>query len=180
MKILSPLDLTNNRISNVADPTSDQDVATRAYVLARIAALVNSAPGVLDTLAEIASALGNDANFATTVANAITAAADRANHSGTQLSTTISDFDTAVNALITASGGGGSYATTIGDGTATSFTITHGLNSRDVIVQVREAASPWSYPGVDVAAATTGTVTLSFTTAPSINQYRVLVLRVGS
>lgn len=36
-----------------------------------IAALVNSAPGALDTLQELARALGNDANFATTVTNAL-------------------------------------------------------------------------------------------------------------
>jgi hypothetical protein len=37
------------------------------YIAARLAALVNSAPATLDTLAEIATALGNDPNFATTI-----------------------------------------------------------------------------------------------------------------
>ncbi|WP_315451410.1 hypothetical protein [uncultured Selenomonas sp.] len=37
----------------------------------KITALVNSAPGALDTLQELAAALGNDANFATTVTNAL-------------------------------------------------------------------------------------------------------------
>lgn len=43
--------------------------ASQAYVNAQIAALVNSAPGVLDTLSEIAAALGNDASFASTMAS---------------------------------------------------------------------------------------------------------------
>ena len=46
---------------------------TQADIDASIAALVNSAPGTLDTLNEIATALGNDANLATTLNNAITA-----------------------------------------------------------------------------------------------------------
>lgn len=41
--------------------------ATNASVTAQINALVNSAPGALDTLQELASAMGNDPNFAATV-----------------------------------------------------------------------------------------------------------------
>ncbi len=53
------------------------DVSTlasaEAYADTKIAALVNSAPAVLDTLKEIATALGNDGNFATTITNSIAA-----------------------------------------------------------------------------------------------------------
>jgi hypothetical protein len=45
--------------------------AVVAYIAARIAALVNSAPGALDTLKELADALGDDANFAATVTTAL-------------------------------------------------------------------------------------------------------------
>lgn len=45
--------------------------ATPAQVSAAVAALVNSAPGALDTLNELAAALGNDPNFATTITNAL-------------------------------------------------------------------------------------------------------------
>lgn len=45
--------------------------AAKAYVDAAIAALLNSAPGALDTLDELAAALGDDPNFATTVTNSI-------------------------------------------------------------------------------------------------------------
>ena len=50
-----------------ADPT------TKTYVDTQVAGLVDSAPGVLNTLDELAAALGDDANFATTVTNSIAA-----------------------------------------------------------------------------------------------------------
>ncbi|TDO21892.1 hypothetical protein [Pedobacter duraquae] len=55
------------------------DVDTSAQVDAKINALINSAPGVLDTLAEIAAALGNDPNFATTITNQLALKANAAN-----------------------------------------------------------------------------------------------------
>lgn len=47
------------------------DYATTAYVAQQIAALVASSPAALDTLNELAAAIGNDPNFATTVMNAL-------------------------------------------------------------------------------------------------------------
>jgi hypothetical protein len=47
--------------------------ATQSYVTSAIASLVDSAPGALDTLRELATALGNDASFSTTVTNSIAA-----------------------------------------------------------------------------------------------------------
>ncbi|CAC9690950.1 Uncharacterised protein [Pseudomonas putida] len=46
-------------------------LATTAFVQAAIAALVSSSPAALDTLNELAAALGNDPNFATTIATAL-------------------------------------------------------------------------------------------------------------
>ena len=51
--------------------TNNGQIASTAFVTQAIAALVNSAPGALDTLQELAAALGNDANFAATVTNAL-------------------------------------------------------------------------------------------------------------
>jgi hypothetical protein len=54
-------------------------IANTSWVAARIAALVNSSPAALDTLKELADALGDDPNFATTMTNALAAkAADNA------------------------------------------------------------------------------------------------------
>jgi len=47
------------------------NVATEQYVSTQIANLVSSAPGALDTLNELAAALGDDPNFATTMTNAL-------------------------------------------------------------------------------------------------------------
>jgi hypothetical protein len=51
--------------------TASTQLANCAFVAAAIAALINSAPGVLDTLDELAAALGDDANFAATVTTAL-------------------------------------------------------------------------------------------------------------
>jgi hypothetical protein len=48
-----------------------QSYATTSYVTTQINNLINGAPGVLDTLDELAAALGDDSNFATTVTNSI-------------------------------------------------------------------------------------------------------------
>ena len=65
------------------------------------------------------------------------------------------------------------YVETIGDGTASTFTITHSLGTRDVVVVARNAASPYEVIDVRWEATTTGTVTLDFSAAPSANSVRV-------
>ena len=54
-----------------ADPTTNLGAATKQYVDTEISGLVDSAPATLDTLNELAAALGDDANFSTTVTNSI-------------------------------------------------------------------------------------------------------------
>ncbi len=54
-----------------ASGSNDTQLATTAFVKAAVAALVNGSPAALDTLQELANALGNDPNFSTTVLNAI-------------------------------------------------------------------------------------------------------------
>ncbi|PRH79394.1 hypothetical protein C6N75_09940 [Streptomyces solincola] len=67
------------------------------------------------------------------------------------------------------------YATSIGDGSATSYVVTHGLGTRDVQVTVRETASPYAEIMTDNEATSTTTVTIRFASAPTSNQYRVIV-----
>ena len=55
--------------------TNTTQVATTAFVGTAVSNLVASAPGALDTLNELATALGNDASFSTTVTNALAAKA---------------------------------------------------------------------------------------------------------
>jgi hypothetical protein len=67
------------------------------------------------------------------------------------------------------------YAANVGDGSATSITITHNLGTRDVIVSVYEATGSYAEVICDVNHATTNTITLLFSVAPTLNQYRVVV-----
>ena len=53
--------------------TNTTQLATTAYVTAAVAALIDSAPGAINTLNELAAALGDDANFSTTITNSIAA-----------------------------------------------------------------------------------------------------------
>jgi hypothetical protein len=59
------------KITNLGTPTSSTDAATKGYVDTQVTNLVDAAPGALDTLNELAAALGDDANFSTTVTNSL-------------------------------------------------------------------------------------------------------------
>lgn len=63
---------------------------------------------------------------------------------------------------------------TIGDGTATTITVTHNLNTQDVVVSVREVATN-AVVVADVVANAANTVQITFGTAPTSGQYRVTV-----
>ena len=62
---------TTATIQNLTAPTNDLDAATKKYVDDEVANLVDSAPGTLDTLNELAAALGDDADFANTITTSI-------------------------------------------------------------------------------------------------------------
>lgn len=86
-----------------------------------------------------------------------------------------SNQDAATKAYVDSQATAGSYATDIGNGTDTTITVTHNLGSRDVIVQVYEASGNYAEVMVETRRATTNTVSLIFATAPTSNQYRVVV-----
>ena len=67
------------------------------------------------------------------------------------------------------------YAANVGDASATSYTISHGLNTRDVQVTVYDNSSPYAEVICDVQHTSTSAVTLLFSIAPTSNQYRVVV-----
>ena len=79
---VTTLTATNSTLTNLTvtgqttvptanEGNSSNSIASTEFVAKSIAALVNSAPETLNTLNELATALGNDPNFATTVTNAI-------------------------------------------------------------------------------------------------------------
>ena len=67
------------------------------------------------------------------------------------------------------------YSVSIGDGSATSYTVTHNLASRDVHVTIYNA-STYDEVLTDVTHSTTNTLTIVFATAPASNAYRVVVV----
>jgi len=66
------------------------------------------------------------------------------------------------------------FAAAVGDGTATSFTLTHNLNTRDITVSLQNTTT-FEVVEADVIAATANTVTIAFATAPATGAYRVTV-----
>ena len=71
--IHSTFDLTGKTVTVATASSGDNDTsaASTAFVQQEIASLVDSAPGTLNTLNELAAALGDDASFSTTVTNSI-------------------------------------------------------------------------------------------------------------
>ena len=86
-------------------------------------------------------------------------------------STQVTDFCTAVETCV---GTGLNYAANIGDGSATSYAVTHALGTRDVIVQVYDNTT-FDTVICDVVRTSTTVVTLSTTTALATNAARVLI-----
>ncbi|MEG0422875.1 MAG: hypothetical protein RR589_18425, partial [Hafnia sp.] len=70
-KLASPNFTGKPTAPTASQSTNDTQLATTAFVRTAIAALVDSSPGALDTLNELAAALGDDPNFATTMTNAL-------------------------------------------------------------------------------------------------------------
>ncbi|MGN9161209.1 hypothetical protein [Clostridium sulfidigenes] len=220
--------------------------------------LINGAPGALDTLTELATALGNDPNFATSMTNALANKVDKV--TGKQLSTedfttalltklngiavgaqtnqnafsnvkvgtTIVAADNATDTLELVAGTNISiipdattdkvtinnnysythptthppsiiaqdannkfvsdteksawnsktdkYAVNIGNGAATTITVTHNLGTTDVTVSIREVASPYNAVLTDWQIVDANNIKLLFAVAPTSGQYRVVVI----
>jgi hypothetical protein len=67
-------------------------------------------------------------------------------------------------------------ASSVGDGSATSYTVTHGLATRDVTIQIFDNASPYAQVEADVEHTDSNTATIKFAAAPTTDQYRVVVV----
>jgi hypothetical protein len=65
------VDMDNNQIINIALPTADGHAASKKYVDDKFDDVLGGAPAALDTLNELANALGDDANFAGSVTTAL-------------------------------------------------------------------------------------------------------------
>lgn len=70
------------------------------------------------------------------------------------------------------------FSSSVGDGSATTIAVDHNLGTRDVIVQLYDASS-YDTVIADVVRTTTNRVTLTFGAAPTTNDIKVLVTKIG-
>jgi hypothetical protein len=103
------IDLTKDTVVVMDGSTAGgKPLATESYVTTAVSNLVDAAPGTLDTLNELAAALGDDANFATTISTTIGVAGSYANSAYTQANTATTNAATADQRAVTS----GVYANT--------------------------------------------------------------------
>lgn len=76
--LVAAMNELNGKLGSIIDDTATASTSKthsitkiRALIDAAVAGLVDSSPGALDTLKELAAAIGNDSNFATTITNAL-------------------------------------------------------------------------------------------------------------
>jgi len=239
MKLTNHLDYNGLRGTNVADPVSQQDIATKAYVDAmaqgykwkdpvRAATTANITLSGLQTIDGVALS----ANDRVLVKSQSSGAQNGVYMAQSGSWTRAADFDASTEILgasvfvsegttlgnsvwvmttdapitigttalaFTQSNAGQSYsagsgvsivggviqidgaivaqkvAATIGDGSSTTITVTHNLNTQDVAVSVYDAST---HGGVlcDWVANTVNTVQLTFAVAPTVGQYRALIV----
>ena len=70
----------------------------------------------------------------------------------------------------------GKVAKDIGDGTATEFTVSHNLNTQDVVVMVRENKAPFAQVITDVEVTDANNIKVKFAKAPAQNEYGVIIV----
>lgn len=131
--------------SGASAKASTAENNAKGYTDSKIADLVGSAPETLDTLHEIAEALGEDPNFATTILDSLAEKTKK-------------------------------HVASVGDGTKTSFVLTHNLNTRDINVMIRQTASPYAMVMTDVEMTTVDTITVKFAEAPTSSEYTITII----
>ena len=154
--------------------TNTTQVATTAFVSTAVANLVDTAPAALDTLNELAAALGDDPNFATTVSTSIGTKLDASSYTASDVLTKIKTVDGASSGLDAdlLDGQEGSYyrnasninAGTIGDAylpasissdiTGNAATATNSTNSSNVAITNNTATNASYY--IHFGSATSG------------------------
>lgn len=70
----------------------------------------------------------------------------------------------------------GKVAKDIGDGTATEFTVSHNLNTQDVVITVRENNAPFTQVITDIEVTDANNIKVKFAKAPAQNEYRVIIV----
>lgn len=126
---------------------------------------------------------GADINGTATIKS--TSTTDTINNLLTALNTYIGEVKTTADGASTDIGtvrtslSGDHYVTDIGNGSSTSITVTHNLGTKDIIVELYEKSTGQTVY-TDVTRTTTNAIRLDFATAPSSNQFRVLIKKIDT
>jgi hypothetical protein len=158
-KVANPTaDVSNGgfKLTNLGTPTTSTDASTKAYVDSQITALVGGAPGTLDTLNEIATAINNNGSFATSVVlrdgtQAMTGALAMGTNKITGLGTPTASTDAATKAY------------------ADSIVATAPSNLTGVITSVGAATSIGSQTGTGNTFVVSSSPTITSTNATSVS-----------
>lgn len=142
--------------------TTISDFTTAVNAL--IANVVGAAPAALDTLNELAAALGNDANFAATMTTSLGLKANTSSLAAVATAGTYASLT-----------GKPTFTATVGDNAATAYVITHSLGTRSANVTLFQSATPFRQVATQVDMTSTTTVTLTFGVAPTAGQYTVYI-----
>lgn len=67
-------------------------------------------------------------------------------------------------------------AFTVGDGTNTTYNFGHFMNTRNLLVQVRENGGNYDLVDCDITLPTPDQIALSFTTPPGVDAYQVFII----
>lgn len=164
---------TWTRPTDFASGASVSDATIFVDTGASIWGLIGAASVTIDTTAQTWSQIGGLTEYSWT---------SPLSQSGSTISVTTIPVTSGGTGSTSASGAASNlgvarkYAATIGDGSATSFTVTHSFNSLDIVVQVWEISSG-ELVLVDTVKTNSNTVTIgSFAFTPAANSYRVVVL----
>lgn len=154
---------TNHTGTQLASTISNLEAAVDAIVDPKIEDLIGGAPGTFDTLKEIADWIASDESGTAALVNRVTDA--EADIDGLQ------DQIDSIEAGI----GGGKIKSTIGNGTDSSFSISHTFNTLDISVQVYEIGSTQTvFPVVTRTDNSHVLIDFAGTVIPS-NSHRVLI-----
>lgn len=173
----------NTVTDRIATAKSEAISTAATYTDQQITALIDGAPGILDTLNEIAAAINDDANYFTTVTNAINTKQDALTagdgididvdeNISVKLGTGLT-FDGSGNITVASSYGVRKYAESIGDGTTTTWDVVHNFNTEDVTVTVYDSATKNEV--ITDVIHSLNKVTISCANTIAANEFRVVV-----
>jgi len=143
--------------SSTSQLTNNSDYATNSYVDSELASLVNSSPAALDTLNELAAAIGDDANFSTTITNSIATKASQ-----TDLDAVEADVTTLQSEMVTRTSFDTLMLTAVNGNTTNNQTNTNKITALEAKTSLSDFTNDTT-PSISDAAST-GTALTIFST----------------